>query len=60
VIEISWGTIAAFIALIACAGPGFYFVGRMSKQVEQNSSSIKRLFLKLDVIHEFVINGGRK
>ena len=60
-IEISWGTVVAFIALIGCSGPGFYYVGRMSKQVEQNTSSIKTIFKKLDVIHEFVIeNGGKK
>jgi len=58
-IQLSWGTVVGFVAFIVMVGPGLIYVGRMSRQVETNTSSIATIFKKLDVIHEYVKNGSR-
>lgn len=59
-ITITWGTAMGFAALIALAGPMFYKLGRISKQVETNTGNIKNLYTKIEVIHQYVKNGGGK
>ena len=59
-IEISWGMLAVLVALVSGIGPGFYFIGRMSKQVDVNTRNIGTIFGKLDAIHEYVKNGGKR
>jgi hypothetical protein len=60
VITITWGTFAAVCLFVATVGPGFYLMGRMSKQVDVNTGNIGILFTKIDVIHEYVKNGGAR
>ena len=57
--EITWGVAAGFVGFVVVVGPGFYWVGRLSKQVDRNTADIDTLFRKIDVIHEYVKNGGR-
>ena len=56
-IQVSWTTMAAFLALIVMVGPGFYWIGRVSKQVDVNTENITVIYAKLDDIHDFVKNG---
>lgn len=59
-ITISWATLVGFFGLVALVGPVGVYVGRMSKQVDHNTGAIEKLDGKIDVIHEYVKNGGRR
>lgn len=56
-IQVSWGTVVGFVALVALIGPGLIFIGRISNQVKCNTANIKVIFEKLDTILECVRKG---
>jgi len=58
-IQVSWGTVATLVILVVAVGPGFFIVGRTSKQVDRNTEDIKSLFTKLDTIYQHVKNGNK-
>ena len=59
-ITLSWGTVVGFVTFTVLIGPGLIYVGRMSRQVETNTHNISKIFSKIDKIHEFVKNGGKR
>ena len=58
-IQVSWQAVAGFIVFVAVAGPGFYWVGRLSKQVDQNTKNVAVIFSQLQDIHLYVKNGRK-
>jgi hypothetical protein len=56
-VSISYGTFAALLTIIVAIGPGFYWVGRLSKQVDTNTTEIASVKEQIAEIFRFVRNG---
>ncbi len=58
-IQISLGTLVAIAGFVITVGPGLLYVGRMSKQVERNTSDLREVRKQLSDIHHYVKNGSK-
>lgn len=56
-VSISYGTFAALLTIIVAIGPGFYWVGRVSKQVDTNTTEIIAIKDQIAEIFKYVRNG---
>jgi hypothetical protein len=59
-IEIGWGELAGFSGLFLALLGLAYKLGVTVNQVNTNTRNIKSIWAKIDDIHLFVKNGGRR
>ena len=59
-IQVSWTAVAGFFLFVAVVGPGFYWLGRTSKQVDVNTGDIRNIYEMVRETHSIVkrANGG--
>lgn len=56
-LTISWPVVLGVVAFAATIAPGFYHLGRLSREVQRNSNDIQTIFSEVKSIGEYVRNG---